>query len=50
MVEGQDDEPVAAVLQAAESAILQFDDITWAGPLVGQPDQETAAGDQALRG
>lgn len=50
MVERQDDEPVPAVLEPAEGAVLQLNNITWTRPFIGQADQETAAGDQALRG
>jgi len=50
MVEGQHDEPVASILEPAEGAVLKLDNITWTWPFVGQADQETAAGDQALRG
>lgn len=50
MVEGEHQKSVAAVFEPTERAVLQFDDIAWTGPFVGQADQIGSTRDEALRG
>jgi len=50
MVEREHDEPIAAILEAAERAILQFDNIARTGPFICQADEKGSSRNEALRG